>query len=143
MKNGGKGMLKQLFKNVSFYASCLVVFLAGLIYVLLSDVYLGNTAGWLFISILLSFGSGICFVLGETFKEKRWLTFVLKGVAIALAIGFIVFLYMFKASDFCNSLMVQKHKIRDITIILTLILSYLAVIVQTANIVLNAIFKED
>ena len=93
-------MNRTLIKNITFYIGVGVVFLAGLLYILLADIVINTQSLWLMIAILLSFGSAICAMVADNFKEKHKVMYTLKGVAIGLAVTFIVFLLTYMLISF-------------------------------------------
>ena len=93
-------MNKQLIRNITFYIGVGLVFAAGIIYILLSDIVVNTQSLWLMLSILLSLGSAICFVVAETFKEKRIRSITLRSVGLGLAVLFIAFLLMYMLISF-------------------------------------------
>ena len=92
-------MNKLLVKQISLFSGGGLVFLAGLFYVLMTDLKMNNSATWLFIGIILAFGGSILFLLCESTKEKPKLLYPLKGGSILLSIGYVVFLFLFKNTD--------------------------------------------
>lgn len=88
-------MNKPLIKNITFYVGMGLIFAAGIIYVLLADIVVNTQSLWIMLAMLLSFGSAICGVLAENFKERRTKMIVLKSVAVGLAVLFIAFLLMY------------------------------------------------
>ena len=59
-----------LMKNLSFFIGGITVMVTGLIYVLITDIYLGNTSVYLLSGILFAFAGSICFLLANSFKHK-------------------------------------------------------------------------
>lgn len=89
----------DLVKKISFIASTALIFFVGLFFLLFTDLYLHSTSPLLFAGIALTFGSGACFVLAESFRHKKWLFILLKAVALALVIGFVVFAICYRNFD--------------------------------------------
>ena len=79
-------------RSISFIVGATLLAVVGIVFLVLSDLGLKNKAVWLLVSVLLSFGSSIVCFFSETVKDKPKLVYLLKGIALALAIGFIVYL---------------------------------------------------
>lgn len=91
-------------RNISLVLAGVFVMSACVIYVFSSDLFATNTSFWLLGGSLLGFGAGILALLSEVKKEDKILVFSLKGGAIFLMVGFVVFLAMFERSDVVTSL---------------------------------------
>lgn len=140
-------------RSISYIVGASLLALVGIIFLVLSDLGLKNSAGWLLFSVLLSFGSSIVCFFSETVKDKPILVYVLKGIGLALAIGFIVYLYLFFQSEICTAIK-ESHKfgmyignkkveisrldIKNFTQTISLVIGYLGLAVQSLNIGLNA-----
>lgn len=143
----------KLPQNISFYIGSLGMFFAGLLYMFMSDLTFKNPSTMLIISVLLSFGGAITFFLSMNFNEKRNIMFVLKGVGIALSIGFVIFIHVFQTSAYYLNILDEFKKMgvsgagslaaSQATMIITLILGYIAIVGQTVNTVLVAVIKEN
>lgn len=83
----------NVIKTISYLVGGVVIAVIGFLFIAITDLYLRSTSTLLFISVFLSIGSGIFFLLSESFRNKKTIYFVLKGVAIALSILFIIFLF--------------------------------------------------
>ena len=92
-------MNKSVIKTVSFLVGGVTIAVIGFVFITVTDLYLHATSTLLFISVFLSIGSGIFFLLSESFRNKKKLYFILKGVAIALSILFILFLFAMANQD--------------------------------------------
>ena len=146
-------MNKPIFKTISLLVGGLLILLVGLLFVLITDLYMSNTSGWLFFAIILSFGGGGLFLLSENFKHKRSLFLIAKSAAIVVSIGFIIYLFMFKSGDVYLSKITLKFiknangyaKTMEFGGIYWswIILSILSVIGQGCNLALNALYKEE
>lgn len=88
-------MNKDLLSKISYLVGTVGVFVSGLIYNIGSDLLLKTASTWLFGSIVIAFGSGVCAILSDNFKEKIKVCLSLKGVAVGLALGFVVFLVLY------------------------------------------------
>lgn len=146
-------MNKPIFKTISFLVGGVLILLVGLLFVLITDLYMGNTSGWLFFAIILSFGGGGLFLLSDNFKHKRGLFLILKSAAIILAIGFIIYLFMFKSSDayvaritlkFIKNAQGYKQTADFGGMYLSwIILGILSIVAQGFNLVLHLLFREE
>ncbi|HCY49526.1 MAG TPA: hypothetical protein DHU79_04605, partial [Clostridiales bacterium] len=88
-------MTRATIKTIVYYAATISIFVAGLVYMLMSDLTFGNSSQWLILSVIFSFGSGVCAFVSAKLKDKIVPYYILKGSAIALAIAYIVFLILF------------------------------------------------
>ena len=129
-------MNKFLVKNVSLFGGGIMTFIAGIFYVLMTDLKMGNKATWLFIGIILALGSSILFLLCESAKEKPILHYILKGLSLLLSIGFVVFLFVFKGSDIVTSInLPEKLAQANAIIIVTLVLTIIGFVLEAVNVV--------
>ena len=97
-----------LIKNLSFFIGGITVMVTGLIYVLITDIYLGNTSVYLLSGILFAFAGSICFLLANSFKHKVKVFYILKGIGFVMSIGFIIFLFAYMKTDLYNKATVLK-----------------------------------
>ncbi len=162
-------MNRTLIKNITFYIGVGVVFLAGLLYILLADIVINTQSLWLMIAILLSFGSAICAMVADNFKEKYKVMYTLKGVAIGLAVTFIVFLltYMLisfspakemdgNASSFVNSFAIKRVELKSssgkfvkegvktmMVYVVTMVITAIGLAAQICNLILTVKAKDE
>ena len=109
-----KDKVAGLITNLSFFIGGITVMVTGLIYVLLTDLYLGNSSNYLLLGIVLAFAGSICFILANNFKNKKVVFFILKGIGIAMSIGFVIFLFTYTKTDLYNKATYLKlFKTRD------------------------------
>lgn len=92
-------MNKTLLKNLSFFIGGITLLATGLMYVLITDLYLSNTSVYLLLGIVLALAGSICFIVADTFKEKLKIFYLLKGIGIFMSIAFIVFLFLYMKTD--------------------------------------------
>ena len=126
-------------KLISLLIGGILIFVTGLIFVLLADLKLKTYAVWLFVAIIISAGSGILNLLAENYRDKHVLYIVLKSIGYALSIGFVIFIFIFNASSFCKNNNYKLVNLRDITIVITAILSSISALAQTYNLILNIV----
>lgn len=88
-------MNNDLLKKIIYLVGTIGVFVSGLVYNICSDLILKTASTWLFGSIVIAFGSGVCAILSDNFKEKNKICLSLKGVAVGLVLGFVVFLILY------------------------------------------------
>lgn len=88
-------MNRDLLNKIIYLVGTIGVFVSGLIFNVCSDLILKTASTWLFGSIVIAFGSGVCAILSDNFREKVKVSLSLKGVAIFLALGFVVFLVLY------------------------------------------------
>ncbi len=120
----------KLVQKIAFTVGLAAVFAAGLLYIILGEVVFGENPGiqsiWLMIAIILTFGSAGSMILSTTKKEQKVAMFVWKGVAIVLAICFIVFLVIYfniaaygeplnldEASSFVKTFAIRRVELTD------------------------------
>lgn len=104
-------MNNNLFKNLTLLIGGILFATMGFMYVLLTDLYLGNTSTYLLIGIVFACCGCIFFLLAENFKEKPTMFFVFKGVGIFMSIMFILFLFAFTKNDiFSNKTYLKLFK---------------------------------
>ena len=153
----------KLIKNLSFHLSYAVIALAGVMFVFVVDICLSSTkystVGWLFTGIMITLGAVICAIASEMQKEKPKLFYILKGASFLCLIAYLIFIYKFADSKLCTSIQTgekwnlltgfnngkpvrkafYKYKIRDLIISVSLVLSYISIVISGANIALNVI----
>lgn len=88
-------MNKDLLNKIVYLVGMIGVFVSGLVYNVSSDLILKTPSTWLFGSIIIAFGSGVCAILSDNYKEKFKVHIALKSVAVGLALGFVVFLVLY------------------------------------------------
>ena len=62
-------MNKTLLKNLSFFIGGITLLATGLMYVLITDLYLSNTSVYLLLGIILALAGSICFIVADTFNK--------------------------------------------------------------------------
>jgi len=87
--------VKTLIKNISMIVGIAAVAAVGLFFIIYVDLYLKGDSVELFIGIILPLASIVMFILAESFKHKPSTFFFLKILAYLLAIGFIVYAFLF------------------------------------------------
>lgn len=132
-------MNKLLVKQISLFSGGGLVFLAGLFYVLMTDLKMKNSATWLFIGVILALGSSILFLLSENAKEKKVPYLIMKASSVLLAIGFVVFLFAFKHTDVATS----KLALANVIVIVDVILTILGIVLQGVNILFSYLTRND
>lgn len=159
-------MNKTLLKNLSFFIGGITLLVTGLMYVLITDLYLSNTSVYLLLGIILALAGSICFIVADTFKEKLKIFYLLKGIGILMSIAFIVFLFLYmKTEIFAQKTYLKLFKtwngktiwflsnkfqkndgvqaiqcnIRPIYIV-NIVLAITATLIQGANVAFNALF---
>ena len=133
-------------RNISLLVGGIAVMFSCIIYVFASDLFATNNSVWLLCGSLLGFGAGAFALLSEMKKENKILTYSLKGVGLALMIGFVVFLTFFEKSSIVTSLDetdkylgIECLKALKVSMVFTYVLSYIGIAVQAFNITSNAI----
>ena len=117
--------------------------LCGLLYLILTDIGFGNTAEWLLGVSVFAFGSGICQLFSSNFKEKKTVLYILKAIAVVLAIVLVVFIYISMANQPYTTVNPDKQPARNAVVTLSLILAYVAAVVNAGDLALNFLLKEE
>lgn len=147
-------MPNELPQKLTLYIGALTVFVAAVFFMLMADLSFNNTSSRLIIATLLSFGSAILFFLSASFNERPKLRYLFKGLGLALALGFVVYLHLFQAFDSYYLGKLDEFRKAGVsgesslaktqaTVIVTLILSYIGLVAQVANTVIEAVVKEN
>ena len=138
-------MDKLLVKKISLFVGGILVFATGLFYVLMTDLLMRNNATWLFIGIIFALGSSVVFFLSESLKEKITPYLLLKCVSILLAIGFVAFLFVFKAKSQIYSAIILPEKISqaNLIIIICAVFGSLGVGTEILNSVMGFLTRND
>lgn len=148
-------------RNISLVLGGVFIMVACVIYIFATDLFATNTASWLIVGAIIGFGAGAVSLLSELNKENKILTFSLKGVALLLMIGFVVFLAIFQKSSIITSLdetdkflsliivkLFNKQdgytgfeclKAINVSMVITYVLSSIGIAIQVFNITSNAI----
>lgn len=137
-------MVKELLKKISFFVSVGLIFVVGLLFIILGDLILNSGSPWLIGAVIIAFGSAACFIVGEIYRERKVVLWVLKGVGLALAIAFIgycVGFYFVMARAYAAKL--DKFAGNTAIFITMMVLSSLAVVAQVTDIVFTAVLKEE
>ena len=144
-------------RNISFIAAIFVIAIVGVYFILQVDSLLTSNmwqahallkdtnadqglvvskskALGLMIAILLAFGSAVAVGLSEIRKDKPILVYCLKGLSLALAIGFVIFVHNFEA----NYLLERAIEVIATSKIVSLIFGYIGIGVIAINIASNA-----
>lgn len=152
-------------QRITYLIGALAMFFAGVFYMFMSDLAFNSNSFDLIVAVLLSFGGAILFFLSATFSEKPTVMWVFKGVGIALSVLFVVYVHTYQAGFSFGKLadpekilnypeMLEVFRKRGVsgeadliksqmTIIVALVFSYIAIVAQAANTALEAVFKEE
>ena len=146
-------MTKTLLKKITLYVGALSMFVVGVVYMLMSDLTFNNTASRLIVAVLLAFGSAILFFLSDNFNEKPVIRYLFKGLGLALAAGFVLYIHLFMVSDYFLEVLDTFRKAgiskasdlaaTEATVIIALVIGYVAIAAQIVNVVFTVLFKED
>lgn len=136
-------MTRATIKTIVYYAATISIFVAGLVYMLMSDITFGNSSQWLILSVLFSFGSGICLFFSVRIKEKIVPYYILKGSAIVLAIAYLVFLILFTKTTAYTSVVTARIAGRNATMIISYILSGISTALIVADTALDVFLPEE
>lgn len=130
-------------KAITLYVGLLSMFLAGVLYLIMTDLGYGNEASWLFVAAILSLGSAICVFFTTNLKDFPIRQLVLRCIGAALGIGFVVFIALSTRSEFYQKVNFAQVAARNSATIVTLIFGAIGVIGQVANVVLTVTIKEE
>lgn len=132
-----------LIKKITFLVGILAMFCGAIFYMVLSDLGFGNEASWLIIATILSMGSVICQFFSTNMKDRPVTQIILRSVATVVGIGFILFSHLFMGTDFYNGISYKYVDSRNVCMVVTLILSYVSVVAQVANLALIITVPEE
>ena len=147
-------MNQSKIKTLLFTIGGLTLIATGLFYILITDLFLLNTAEWLFAAIFVAFGAGFSTILSESLKNKHVWFYIIKSIGIVCSFAFIVVLlnYAAAASAPANILTIVKTKgyktaeaLSLIKVVknICLVFSIFGITCQVANVVLNIVYKID
>lgn len=135
---------RELISKIFFLLSVGLAFVAGLLFVLLGDLVLQIGSTWLFGGILFTFGGMVCTVLSDIFKEKKVVNYVLRSVATALIVGFIVYLIPFRNAMLELYAKKPKELVKvDPVFISVMVVTVVATLSAIADLVLTVTLKEE
>lgn len=132
-----------LIKKITFLVGILAMFCGSIFYMVVSDLGFGNEASWLIIATIFSMGSAICQFFSTNMKDRSVTQIILRSVATVAGIGFILFLHLFMGTDFYKGISYKYVDARDVCMVVTLILSYVSVVAQIANLALIITVPEE
>lgn len=133
----------SLIKRITYTVGMLSMFVGSVCYMLMSDLGYGNESTWLIIATLLSMGSAICQFFSSNMKDRPIRQIILRSVAVALGIGYVLFLHLFTTTEFYQNIMYDDVPFRNACTIVSLIFAYIGIVGQIANLVLIATIKEE
>lgn len=145
-------MTQSLVKKILLSVGGALILGIGLMYILITDLYLKNTANWLFLSIFTAFGSGACIFLSESIKHKPIIYYIIKGLGVVFAIAFIIIVLQYVSNANANigeivrvteKQTVQIQSTLNGISIACLVVGIASIACQIANIVMNIIFGID
>lgn len=145
-------MNQSTIKKITLSIGGVLAIGIGLLYILITDLYLKNTASWLFLSIFTALGSGACAFLSESIKNKPIIFYIIKGLGILFIAAFVIIVLMYVSSANANvseivritgKETVQIQLLLNRVATLCLFVSIATAICQLANIIMNVIFGID
>lgn len=152
-KNIQKIEAKKTVSNIAFFVGGALILVAGLLYVLIADLYLKVRSSWLMIALIVSLASCVMFFLSAKFKETPRIAVLFKALGIVLCIFFITFMFIYlnsalnskieeNSKEFENNLFALEvifgNKMRTNTYITAIgptVVGALALIAQVINLV--------
>lgn len=134
--------IKSVYKVISELVGAFSIFLAGLVFILITDVKLKISSTWLFVAIILAFASGIFSLVAGVKKENLPFFFTFKGVGAALGVGYIIFLIVYKNSSVFPTSQALSFT-GNFTVAFCLVFSIVSIICQLVNIIFNILNQDD
>ena len=104
---------KKALNTIMLFIGAIGIFVAGLIYVLIADLYLKVRSSWLIIALLLCLGSSIFFILSVIFKEKRKKMIVFRSIGIAVCVCFIAYMAIYLTAAFNSTIEENTPEFRN------------------------------
>ena len=142
-------MNKSFIKQLTFILGGVLMIVGGLYFMLFGDLLVRSTSSWLFVGSILSLGSGVFTILSDIIKNKKKLFFIFRGIGVALAIGFIIFTFIYLGQDVA-AIALEKALTKTVVIqrlntttIPSIIIAVLGVIAQGVSLTFNALFGID
>lgn len=136
-------MSKDNMRKVFYFIGMIGAFIAGLAYVMLCDMLIKTVSTWLFLSVLLSLGSGICCILSDVYKEKRKVEIAMKAVAIGLAVMFIGFLFFYRFGPLSVFEKNRDKGLSLIIVVISLVITLIAIAGQVGDLILTITNKDE
>lgn len=160
-KNVQKIETKKTVSNIAFFIGGALILVAGLLYVLIADLYLKVRSSWLMIALIVSLASCVLFFLSAKFKENPRLAVLFKALGVALCIFFIAFMFIYlnsalnskieeNSKEFENNLFALEvifgNKMKTntyITAIVPTVVGALALVAQVLNLVFGFLTRNE
>lgn len=139
----------------------LLIFVAGMLFLLLADLELNVRSPWLFFSIVLALGAVICLIIANKYREKPKTMYILKSAGIALTACFIVYILIFLDAAYSSKIQANSEEFKlnifaieevfgkkminlfyDVCMS-TVIIAAIALAMQIADVVLTALHKVE
>ena len=143
-------MDQSKLKVIACAVGGLTVIVAGLIYLLVTDLYLLNSSQWLFYGAVTSFGAGLACLLSEGLRHKKIAFYVVKVLAVACLIAFILVILSYKSHcDISEVVRVKGYQTLKVNYLIFFVtvssfsLSVIGAIFQGCGIILNLIYGID
>lgn len=133
-------MNKSLYRTLSINLGGLLVLAGGLLFLLVADVSIHLGSFDLFLVIFTAIAGGILFLVAEYLKDRPIPFYILKGLGIVLSIGFIVYLFIFTAT---NVTFAKINAFPKFVIYFSLALSIISFLVQCFNIYIDVKYGAD
>ena len=145
-------MTQSLVKKILLSIGGILIIAIGLLYIVVTDLYLKNTANWLFLSIFTAFGSGACVFLSESIRHKPIIYYIIKSLGIVFVAAFLIIVLQYVSAANANvDEIVSLTQKQTVQIQLTLnrlataclFVGAASAVCQLANIIMNIIFGID
>lgn len=138
-------MKSEKLRLILLFIGGALIIITGLFFNICADIFLRAVALYLIIPLILALGSGILFLFSEADKEKKKRIILFKAFSIILTIGLIIFIFVFKNSEFYQSCFNKGNELETwckIIYIVSLVLSFTSLIIQFLQLTLEGIFGE-
>jgi hypothetical protein len=147
-------MNQSKIKALLFTVGGLTLIATGLLYILVTDLFLLNTAEWLFAAIFVAFGAGFSTILSESVKNKHVWFYIIKSIGIVCSFAFVLVIFKYAAAASTPEALLtvvktKGYKTAEVLSLINLIkniclvLSIFGIACQAADVVLNIVYKID
>lgn len=134
-------MFNKISKRITYYLGGLAIILAGLLYLIMTDLTFGNTSVWLLSVAVCAFGGGICMLLSANFKEKVVPYYILKSISVVAGALLAVVIFLSRDFEPFTTLSAAVLSKATLTVTLTGILAIVGSVACLADTLLNLFLK--
>ncbi len=130
-------MFNKISKRITYYLGGFAIILAGLLYLIMTDLTFGNTSVWLLSVAVCAFGGGICMLLSANFKEKVVPYYILKSISVVAGALLAVVIFLSRGFEPFTTLSAAVLSKATLTVTLTGILAIVGSVACFADTLLN------